>query len=189
MIGKGGPMAAAAQTDIDELAGWIPGNEAAALLRVTERSVRRRAEQGLIRRRTDPRPRVGKGIAAPLYSRADVEALLAGTPNMQAVLVREKQGSEDRAKTGKVVDDPNPLGAALVEALRAFTGARVDLVAAPSQNFRPWLPLTQASDYSGLPRRWLKAAARDGRVEAINAGTEKRPRWMYRLDALTGPLR
>jgi hypothetical protein len=47
-----------------------------------------------------------------------------------------------------------------------------------------WLGLRQAARYSGLSPTSLKAGAESGRIAAWNDGTENRPVWKFRAEAL-----
>lgn len=54
---------------------------------------------------------------------------------------------------------------------------------------KPWLTLAEAVEYSGLPKSWLLAQAREGGLlcggqMAINVGTPKQPRWRFSREVL-----
>lgn len=44
---------------------------------------------------------------------------------------------------------------------------------------KPWLSLDEAAGYSGLPRAWLLAQARNGSWLALNVGSAKRASWRF----------
>jgi excisionase family DNA binding protein len=55
----------------------------------------------------------------------------------------------------------------------------------PAPAVKPWLTLSEASDYSGLSESYLVRAARDGSIRAINlARNGGRAFWRFNRDAL-----
>jgi excisionase family DNA binding protein len=55
----------------------------------------------------------------------------------------------------------------------------------PAPAVKPWLTLSEASDYSGLSESYLVRAARDGSIRAINlAKNGGRAFWRFNRDAL-----
>ena len=49
---------------------------------------------------------------------------------------------------------------------------------------KPWLTISEAVEYSGLPRSYLLAQARAGAVRAVNVGTGKQEYWRFNREAL-----
>jgi hypothetical protein len=49
---------------------------------------------------------------------------------------------------------------------------------------KPWLPLAEAAEYSGLPASYLVAQARLGKCRAINVGTGRKEFWRFHRASL-----
>ncbi|MBV9448540.1 MAG: hypothetical protein JO345_21860 [Streptosporangiaceae bacterium] len=154
--------------------------EACRLLGVSERQVERRAKAGMIRRRTEPR-RPDQFAAPVLFSRADIDAVKNGAPNFHAVVenapeaaVASKQADQTAATARR---DPS---SELERILLGLGAARL----IPLPGSKLWLTLEEAADYSGLPVRWLRTAAADASIVALNVGTSRRRRWLVSRDAL-----
>lgn len=175
------------------LAEWIPKSEAARLLGVGMRQIERREQNGLIEKRTMPRlPTESTGRV--LYSRADVAALKAGTPNMHARPVAENRQNSQNGSNGPTELARIPAGRARAALERgqdvsanAIAGHLLSVIAAkyaapPAP--KPWLTLDEAYEYSGLPKNYLLAEARAGRPFALNVGDNARPRWRFNREAL-----
>jgi hypothetical protein len=191
---------------------WVGKAEAARLLGVHPRQLERRAHQGRITKRVLPR-KPSEKAARVVYSRADIEDLKRNPPEAQMdqselALLREheeKERERERAATERernittsvdrliatieqqnkaAVPVANPVSQSI--APDPFAGLAAHL-AALSAAFpppgKPWLSLREAAGYSGLPARWLRAAARAGKLRAQNVG-DKRERWMFPRDGL-----
>jgi len=174
---------------------WLSKSAAARFLGVSERQIERREQQGYIEKRVLPRD-PHESMARVEYSRADLEALKAGKPNMYA---REVSNIIDRSRpvneTGKLGDLAHPLSQtalairgrpAGVDGFAALAAhlARLSAAYAPAEAV-PWLSLRDAAKYSGLPRRYLLDAARDGALFARDVSVGgARSRWMFNREAL-----
>lgn len=147
---------------------WVPKSDAARFLGVSPRQIERRAAAGMIRSRRESR-RPDQTAAPVLFSREDLLAIKAGAPNYHPVVEPATPASESKLAV-------LPAPAAGLERLAQLLGPAP---AAP----KPWLTLDEAAEYSGLPVRWLRSAASEGRIVAVNVGL-KRPRWLVSRDAL-----
>ena len=54
----------------------------------------------------------------------------------------------------------------------------------PPPQPKPWLTLSEAEAYSGLPRAWLIAQARAGALRAVNVGHGAREFWRFNREGL-----
>lgn len=161
---------------------WLSKPDAAALLGVATRQIERREAAGQLRKRTLPRA-PGETSARVVYSRADLLALKAGTPNeYDADNGRATDGQ--RTGNGLPTFETNALAirnSVMDELFRNYFAAREP--AAPPAPAKPWLTLSEAAEASGLPAAWLVKNAEY--VQALDLGTHTRGgRWRFRLDAL-----
>ena len=165
-------------------ADWLPKAEAAALLGVSYRQLERRAKAGYVQTQYAERGPT-ESAAAALYSRADIEALKAGKPNVHARVVpqAERAGLPQQPvlqKSDKA--PPSPLMSQDYDLLAVLAAiAKAGAQPAP----RPWLTLDEAVAYSGLPAGYLVAKAREGWAAAVDvAGGGSRARWRFSRDGL-----
>lgn len=156
---------------------WLSKGEAAALLGVQTRQIERREAAGQLRKRMLPKE-AGQTAARVVYSKADLLALKAGTPNDYRAPGREVSQKSDNAASTAIAPAALVTGGPWLEALGALL-ARVS--PAPVVEPRPWLTLDEAADYSGLPASWLLKSAQAGYVGAIDLGGRPRGgRWRFR---------
>jgi hypothetical protein len=165
--------------EVDEI--WLPKDEAAALLKVGIRQLENRAADGQIRKATLPKL-PSERVARVVFSRADVLALLNGTPRTPGNREETREGkaaahAQIAAQTAPEARGVVAIPAALIDALRERRE--------PREVLKPWLTLSEAVQYSGLPASWLIAAARDGAPIAINTGKgRRREYWRFNRDAI-----
>lgn len=157
---------------------WPTLTQAAVLLATNERTIRRWIDAG--RLRSDTRAAAGRKPLV-IVDPQGVEKL-RGERQTSVVVVRE----DNNLPADSDMRQPARIGPAAV-------GPHVPPEAAALQHFlagvihafpvrRPWLTLDEASEYSGLPKRWLMEQALLGEkafVLAIDVGTEKQPRWRF----------
>lgn len=178
----------------DAVGEWLAKPAAAKLLGASLRQLERRERQGYIEKRVTPRGPMERA-ARVLYSRADIIALKAGTPNSYARVAPVKEPAPRAAKPTVVSNDT---GAALAvvdhstEIFAALLGKLATVFPTPTPSAeppRPWLTLDEAVEYSGLPRAFLLAEARAGSSPfALNVGTTGRgARYRFNRDALANP--
>lgn len=160
---------------------WLPKDEAAALLGVQPRQLEKRAEQGYIRKETQPK-RPHERAARVFYSRADIEAVLKGEPNVHATLVKQSNGTAEASgqELVKALVNGGDPGANAWRALALNLAADI----ADPADQKPWLTIEEAAEYSGLPLRFLRARAEAGTVHAVNVGTGKAKFWRFNRDGL-----
>ncbi len=122
-----------------------------------------------------------------IFQRADVEALKREleSPTYRAVV---PAFADDSAQTSvsasrTAPSDPQAFATVLAESFRAaLLPALLPAASAPEpKRWAPWLSLSEAADYSGLPAGYLLAQARagTGTIRAINAGTGAREFWRF----------
>lgn len=103
----------------------------------------------------------------------DVERLKRDidTPVPRVVVVPEAEVPADKpsAALGPHIPDASRFQHFLAEVLRARTVDRL----------RPWLPLAEAAEYSGLPASYLLAQARAGTMRAVNVGSGTKEFWRF----------
>jgi hypothetical protein len=149
--------------------GWLGKQEAAKLLGVGIRQLENRAGKGEIRKNTLPR-QPNERAARVLYSAEDIEAIKSGAVRPVARPVSQSPGAIA----------PRPPAADPFAGLAAHLAALAGVGPTPAPTY---LTLKQAAEHSGLPARWLRAAARAGKLRAQNVG-EKRERWMFPREGL-----
>lgn len=176
---------------------WIPKAAAAKLLGMSLRQIERREKEGFIEKRTlDRLPTESTGRV--VYSRADLIALKAGTPNTHARVVADAPaphmfpGSEFPAaernalavvRQPQAPADPFAGLAAHLARLSAAFPSPAAVVAA----LKPWLTLDEAVEFSGLTRPWLlhEAEAGQGSIAIRDMGKHTRGgRWRFLRDDL-----
>lgn len=179
----------------EDIAGgvWVEKDDAAELLRVTVRSIERLAAAGRLRKQTLPREKSDTS-ARVFYSREDLLALKAGTPNEYGekpthydnagrypVPIYAEGVSNDAApqlpQTALATSPPSEFMRDLVAALAAR------LSQTPAVAPKAWLNLAEAAEASGLTARYLLANV--DYLQALDLGAHTRGgRWRFRLDAL-----
>jgi hypothetical protein len=176
---------------------WLQKVPAAKLLGVAVRQLERRARDGYIESRRLPRE-VNETTARAVYSRADIVALKSGKPNVHARPVEEpaeplvygpddpdhflRDGKSSRALALRAVPDPDPGSTAFARGLAVIFENFENLRPAKQ---KPWLSLAEAVEYSGLPKAWLVAQAREGAAFAIDvSGGGTRASWRFNRAAL-----
>lgn len=123
-----------------------------------------------------------------VFDRAAVEALKRDldTPTVRAVPagpqttsthVNTRHDMNGEALALRSVSSGDPL-ALLTTALARF-------VPAPAPVIKPWLTLSEAVDYSGLPSTYLVQAARAGTIRAVNVGTGEKAFWRFNREGLS----
>lgn len=179
---------------------WLPKADAAKLLGVAVRQLERRQRQGYIEKKSEPRKPM-ETSAPVFYSRTDILALKAGTPNVHAREVESAPLADDffdgrglsAEQTGKALKERQSTALALRPAADAdpFAGLAARLAGLSAfaaqynpQVIKPWLTLDEAVEYSGLPRAFLLAQAKAGNAFATNVGTDTSHRWRFNRDAL-----
>lgn len=165
---------------------WIPKAAAAKLLGVSLRQIERREKEGFIEKRTlDRLPTESTGRV--VYSRTDLVALKAGTPNIHARVVQDVvQVPENGEIPNKPATDGQPGKLALMRVPDA-SGPSADFGLKPKEAAelcavalgayrvslitRAWLTVDEAVEYSGLPRGYLLKRAREGWDAAVDVST------------------
>ena len=165
--------------------GWVSRSEAAKRLRVSERQIQRRHEEGFIRKQTLER-RLDQKAATTCYNAEDIAAILANKPNKWSTVVPAAENASQPPAEPK-----NGKSTALVPAaIDVFSGLQAYFqnlnaqYVPPPPPAKPWLTLKEAADFSGLPAAWLKAAAAAGNVNAIKTGSGRIPNWRFHRDSL-----
>jgi hypothetical protein len=151
---------------------WLSTAEAAALLGVKERQLQERAKTGYIEKRHLPR-QLHERTAPVRFSRSDIEAILAGKPNMHARIVDDIPSptppapAETAPQTALAVA-PEHSDSQLVAALKTALFERPALAASSLPT--PFVTLEEGAIYSGLPTRLLKRYIRNGTLPAARFG-------------------
>jgi hypothetical protein len=146
---------------------WITAEEAAALLGVNLRQVQKRARAGYIEKRRLPRlPTESAGRVE--YSRADIDALLAGTPNHCEPVAAS--GQRPGASTPPPTPGNGKSALARIPAEFPDLWLRPQLAPGPWPLAPPraWLTLPEAAAYSGLPEVTIVSLTRGGMIRAID---------------------
>jgi hypothetical protein len=163
---------------------WVSKIEAAKMLGVRERQVEKRAQQGWIQLRYLPRLPTERSRRVQ-YWRADIEALLAGTPNQYGEAVSsEPSAPEVRAPrpVALSVRPAPPHGTATAHAqVDFFAGLAVKLAGlselalkyGPPQT-KAWLTFSEAIEYSGHTPAKLGELLRTDQINNYGRGRGKR---------------
>lgn len=170
---------------------WLPKEDAAALLGVQVRQLEKRSSQGFIKKRILPRA-LTERVAPVRYSRRDIEAFKRGQPNRTESAADPKPNGKPAppAKTPAValtVRENTPAAVpAASEPLAVLAAhlARLSAAYAPPPAAKPWLNVTEAAEFSGLPAAWLLAQARSGAIRAVNVGKGSKEFWRFNRDGL-----
>ena len=166
---------------------WLSKMDAARLLGVQIRQLEKREKQGYIRKQTLAR-RMNEKTAGVRYSREDIEALKRGEPNHNGSGLVPEAKAPALAKTPdkniEIRKAPTPAAAIAHPAGDPFAGlaaqlARLAEAFPPPAEAKPWLTLSEAAAFSGLPAAWLLGQARAGAVRAVNVGAGKRAFWRF----------
>lgn len=190
---------------------WVPKQEAAAFLGVSVRQLERLAARGYCEVQTHGRDR-GRGKMA-VYSRVDLDAYKAGTPNRHAIPVPAATPAKRNPGDGALAGTHGDGGALDVRSvLEVPAGSALGLVRSPEGGddmrsvalylaqlvagatasaqapARPWLSVDEAAEYSGLPAAFLRRQAAAGVPWAVNVGSDDRPRWRFNRDAMARPI-
>lgn len=124
-----------------------------------------------------------------VFDRAAVEALKLDldTPTvravadmrgaaLQAVPLHLRDMVESRAAVRQVMN-PDPVA--------LLTAAIARMAPPPAPVVKPWLTLSEAVDYSGLPATYLVHEARARKIRAVNVGTGAKEFWRFNREGLT----
>jgi excisionase family DNA binding protein len=181
-----------------DLTTWLTEEETASRLKVSVRTVRRKALSGEIERhnRTVPGRR-----PEPVFSPDDVDRLTAENP-----FVAAPSGSSNQLQAA----GPQPMHPSLVQAILLFEKLAGPILAqhqetltkvsgtldtlvkvlpagpqTPPGRFTPWLTIKAASEYSGLTVAFLKRQIQCGELYAVRDGRSFKVR-KSDLDNLAG---
>ncbi len=148
---------------------WIPKQEAAARLGISIRQIENLTSKGRIRKRKMPKASWEK-TGRVVYAAQDID--------------RIRQGG-DAARTAAPGETTAlaPVAPAVADPFAGLPQKLAALAAAFPPPGKTWLSLKEASAHSGLPARWLREAARAGKLRAQNVGA-KRERWMFPREGL-----
>jgi hypothetical protein len=160
---------------------WLGKAEAADFLGVSVRQIEYRAARGEIRKREMPKARHERA-ARVVYSREDLDAIRQGEPKQYGPVMTPSApvpaavAALDISRPFSTASGVLALPAALIDALRERRE--------PAPVLKPWLSLTDAAEYSGLPASFLLAQARQGAPWAINVGQGSKAHWRFNRDGL-----
>ena len=163
-----------------DLSSWPTHTEAAAQLATNERTIRRWIEAG--RLKAAYRPAAGRKPIA-VVDPADIERLR--TERQPVLLVEAVQTSTNPDSMPDVRIAPAPGSPRGGDPFAGLAAHLARLAAAfPAAQPKPWLTLSEAEAYSGLPRAWLIAQARSGALRAVNVGQGTKEFWRFNREGL-----
>jgi hypothetical protein len=148
---------------------WVSKEEAAALMGVKPRQVEKRAQAGYIEKRYLDR-RLNERSARVQYSRADIVAFLAGTPNHCEAVAQDAAKSVSREVSGSLAGNSGNALALIDQTLPLGFWSTIFERRREPREPRAWLTLAEASEYSGLPVPFLSQLLRAELVYAIGRG-------------------
>lgn len=188
--------ATTAKTEATKTEEWIPKVKAAQLLKVNERQIEKRAQEGWIRKRYQERKPTERSARVE-YLLEDVKALVAGKPNRwgEPVAMEPAPGTgialvpkdagmqkafEQFFKSGPPITAEGLAAMQLtpqaqLAALNAQTALCEAQIAAlkiptPRREWPAWLTFDEAVQYSGLTPAMLENVIRDGSVASLGRG-------------------
>ncbi|MDZ4797705.1 MAG: hypothetical protein SGI92_06045 [Bryobacteraceae bacterium] len=174
---------------------WLTKTQVAEALKVSEKSVERYATHNRLQRRYVPRP--GQR-AMPLYNPADVERIyqeLYGVTQFILPPVEVQDGppqSRAKAAAQRARDGSSVTALATAAPMAMLAEAFLRKMSESAELARVWMPLSDATQVSGLPRWYLEQAIADARLPAHDVsrlGSAQR-RWRVRradLESLALP--
>ena len=142
----------------DQLGHWKSQAEAAEILKCSEKTISRMAAQGKIEKAMR---RVPGRKPMPVFNPRDIERLRSETVDLKPFPVEE--GDDEKALARR----PSQDGANLVAQLLADRLASPQAVPLERKVF---LNLAQASEYTGMPKGWLRRQIKSGELPAILSG-------------------
>lgn len=122
-----------------------------------------------------------------IFQRSEVEALKIDidTPTYRATpeTATSRQGFAylGAAPSGAAALLTGPSG----DPLAFLAAALARMAPQPAPVVKPWLTLSEAVDYSGLPATYLVQQARARKMRAVNVGTGERAFWRFNREGLT----
>lgn len=152
---------------------WLEKEEAARLLGRDKRQIDRRARQGFIETKREEQPWQRK--ARRYFSRADILAILDGKPNRYPVTSSQRSTQGNGGNDGQPGDGGRGAGGNGGNMPDGHPDSSRLLNGIPK---RPWLTLSEAAVFSGLPEEWLQGQAEAGTIHAVNVGKESAA-WMF----------
>jgi hypothetical protein len=158
---------------------WVSKAEAAQLLAVSPRQIERHEAAGKIRKQIAPKA-PGERSGRAIYSRSDLQAIKAGTPNDY------RQPPAPAPAPAAELSTRQPQETAPAAELLPLLAQLISSKQPPPAQMRPWLTAAEAAEYSGLPAWWLIAQAEEGHAgTAIDIGIRRAGgRWRFRRSDL-----
>jgi len=142
----------------DQLGHWKSQAEAAEILKCSEKTISRMARQGKIEKAMR---RVPGRKPMPVFNPRDIERLRSETVDLQPFPVEETK--EEKALALR----PSQDGANLFAQVLA---ERLGSPQAVPLERKVFLNLEQASEYTGMPKGWLRRQIINGELPAILSG-------------------
>jgi excisionase family DNA binding protein len=142
----------------DQLGHWKSQAEAAEILKCSEKTISRMAGQGKIEKAMR---RVPGRKPMPVFNPTDIERLRRQTVDLKPFPVEEAK--EEQALAPR----PSQDGASLFAQLLAD---RLGSAQAVPLERKVFLNLEQASEYTGMPKEWLRRQIKKGDLPAILSG-------------------
>ena len=166
---------------------WIRKDEAAKRLKVSTRSVLSMAAAGKIQRKPERDPATNQTVM--LLHAGDIERIAFEREHpepAQALQAIAPQALQAPRTNGHIAIQRYKGDGE--QGLLAMLAAHA---AQPAQVIRPWLTLSEAAEYCGLPEMFLLGLIDNGKLPALNVGVRAGGRYRVKrgdLDAIAGEL-
>lgn len=149
---------------------WPTKAEAAQIIGCSTKTIESFAKSGKIQQRAWRRPETGALIA--VYHPEDVERIRSERhpEALTPFVVTSQSSQEPRRETAVARQEPQQ--GEILQALLAALSANSQRVSEPAvrTSEKLFLTLSEASDFSGLPRGYLHARIKSGELPAIRTG-------------------
>ena len=178
---------------------WLSKADAVWLTGLKYRAFEKRVEQGLVRKRILQELDERNNRPRPVFSRADIEALLSGFPNKYMPLRKPRPRAAKLLNSAHAVSTRVPETDGLPALIRTIV-AEVQRQSAvreipvegqtgqnnttPAAAFPPWLDIYQAALFSNLPPAFLRRHAKSGLMHVLDIGAAPGGRLRFNRDSL-----
>ena len=143
----------------EPLDAWKSKSEAAQIIGCSPKTIERLATQKKIQKAMR---RIPGRKATPVYHPGDIEAIRAGTAQLEPFQIGERESAADLAPARR------NSGVELLLQLLSNSGAGTATATAPRHKL--FLTLKEAADYSGMSRGWLLRKIKASELPAVKTG-------------------
>lgn len=165
---------------------WVLIDKAAKLAGLSKREFQRKVSRGLVRKNivkeNGSQARALFSVEDILQLKADRESGIYRQPAALSVRTQTPQIAEIISRLDQRIEELN--GEKFTREIRAAKSVIASAVEKHAEATKPWLTVSEAAEFSGLPKYYLYQKCRDGSL-GINCGTVKHPRFRIKRTDLT----